>query len=83
MDRIKELRYLTLVLLLFSFIATTSLSSCREQKKQENTEKQGEHPEADEQSGKEEHPTNAGEEHPTNGGDEHPAKEEEHPTKEE
>lgn len=77
MKRIKGLKYFTLVMLLFTFIAVSSLGSCREQKKQENTEQQGEHPESDEKSAKEEHPTNASDEHPTNTGDEHPAKEEE------
>lgn len=79
----KAFRFYTLLMLLFTFIAVGSISACRDQKKKENTEQQGEHPEGGEQSGKEEHPTNAGDEHPTEAGDEHPAKEEEHPTKEE
>lgn len=73
MSRIKELKYVTLVMLLFSFIAIGSFNSCREQKKQENTEEQAEHPEG------EEHPTEEGseeEEHPEGGdhpeGEEHP-----------
>jgi hypothetical protein len=67
MSRLKELKYFTLVVLLFTFVAAGSLSSCREQKKEENTEQQAEHPES------EEHPTeegDAGEEHPTD--QEHP-----------
>ncbi len=82
MSRIKELKYFTLVVLLFSFVAAGSLSSCREQKKQENAEQQGEHPEG------EEHPTekdSIGEEHPE--GEEHPTEKdsigEEHPEGEE
>tara|TARA_R110000744_G_C19330052_1_gene558501 strand:- start:1445 stop:1666 length:222 start_codon:yes stop_codon:yes gene_type:complete len=68
MNRLKELKSFTLVMLLFGFIAAGSLSSCRDQKKEEKTEEQAEHPE--------------GEEHPTEEGDEHPAKEgEEHPVK--
>lgn len=77
MSRLKKLKYFTLVMLLISFIAVGSLSSCRDTKKEEKTDQQGEHPEA------EEHPTEAGgaEEHPASDGDEHPAKEgeEEHP----
>jgi len=71
MNRLKELKYFTLAMLLFTFVAAGSFSSCREQKK-ENTEEQGEHPE--------------GEEHPTEDGaaeDEHPAEEGEHPEGEE
>ncbi len=68
MDRIKELKYVILTMLLVSFIAAGSLSSCRDQKKQENPEQQAEHPEG------EEHPTEAkdsvGKEHPE--GEEHP-----------
>jgi len=82
MSRKNNFKYFTLVLLLFTFIAASSLSSCREQKKTENTEQQGEHPESDEQSAKDEHPAKADEEHPAKEGDEHPAKEDEHPTKE-
>ena len=81
MSRLKELKYFTLVMLLFSFIAASALTSCREQKKKENTEQAEEHPEG------EEHPTEEGaakDEHPE--GEEHPAKEgeeEEHPEGEE
>ncbi|SDL24993.1 hypothetical protein [Kriegella aquimaris] len=79
MNRLKELKYFILATILFSFVAAGSLSSCRDQKKQENTEQQGEHPEG------EEHPTEAGEakeEHPTKGAEEHPSKDEgEHPKK--
>ncbi|MGB5436877.1 MAG: hypothetical protein WBM98_13370 [Maribacter sp.] len=67
MSRLKELKYFTLILLLFTFVAAGTLSSCREQKKEENTEQQAEHPES------EEHPTEDGdadEEHPTD--QEHP-----------
>jgi hypothetical protein len=76
-------KFYTLLMLLFTFIAAGSISACRDHKKQENTEQQGEHPEGDAHSDNEEHPTNAGEEHPAETGDEHPAKEEEHPTKKE
>lgn len=66
MSRIKQLKYFTLVMLLGSFVAAGSLSSCREQKKQENAEEQAEHPEGEEhpteEESKEEHPE--GEEHP-------------------
>ena len=80
MSRLKELKYFTLVMLLCSFIAASALTSCREQKKKENTEQAEEHPEG------EEHPTEEGaakDEHPE--GEEHPAKEgeEEHPEGEE
>ena len=76
MSRLKELRHFTLIILLISFIAAGTLSSCREQKKEENTEQQGELPKS------EEHPTEAGtesDEHPTEG-EEHPTEGEEHPT---
>ena len=82
MNRLKKLKYVTLVMLLFSFIAASTLTSCREQKKKESTEQTGEHPEG------EEHPTeegSAGEEHPE--GEEHPTEEgtakDEHPEGEE
>ena len=69
MSRLKELKYFTLTILLCSFIAAGSLSSCREEKKQESTEEQGEHPEGEEHptedSKTEEHPNEEGEEHPT------------------
>ncbi len=68
MSRLKELKYFTLLILLFTFVAAGSLSSCREQKKEENTEQQAEHPES------EEHPTEEGD-----AGDEHPT-DQEHPT---
>ena len=74
MNRLKKFKYFTLLILLFCFVSAGSLSSCREQKKEENTEQQAEHPES------EEHPTedgDAGEEHPEGG--EHPEGEE-HPT---
>ena len=81
MSRLKELKYFTLVMLLFGFIAAGSLSSCRDQKKKENTEEQAEHPEGEEHptekdSTKGEHPE--GEEHPAKDGEEHPEGEE-HP----
>jgi len=70
MDRVKQLRYFSLILLLVGFLTAGTLTSCREEKKKENTE-QAEHPEG-------------GEEHPTDGGEEHPAEEEgEHPEGEE
>ena len=48
MNRLKKLKYVTLVMLLFGFIAASSLTSCREQKKKESTEQAGEHPEGEE-----------------------------------
>lgn len=82
MRRLKELRYFTLVLLLFGFIAAGTISSCRDQKKKESTEEAATEAESEEHPTEgEEHPTD-GEEHPTDG-EEHPKKEgEEHPTKE-
>ena len=84
MNRLKKLKYVTLVMLLFSFIAASTLTSCREQKKKENTEQADseveEHP-TEEGSAGEEHPE--GEEHPTEEGaakDEH-SEGEEHPAK--
>lgn len=85
MGRLKELKYFTLVLLLFGFIAAGTLSSCRDQKKKEDTEQADEHP-TEEGSAGEEHPE-GGEEHPEGGdehpegGDEHPEGGDEHPTK--
>lgn len=73
MSRLKELKYFTLVMLLCGFLAAGALTSCREQKKQENTEEQAEHPEGEEHPAKEE-----GEEHPEKDGEEHPEGEE-HP----
>jgi hypothetical protein len=67
MNRIKELKYFTLIMLLFAFVAAGSLSACRDKKEKEGTEQTGEHPEG------EEHPTEAGEageDHPE--GEEHP-----------
>jgi len=90
MTRLKGLKNFTLVMLLFGFIAAGSLSSCRDDKKKENTEEQAEHPEGEEhptedaKAGKdgEEHPAKDGEEHPAKDGEEHPAKDgEEHPAK--
>ncbi|EAR01380.1 hypothetical protein [Maribacter sp. HTCC2170] len=83
MNRFKKLKSIALVMLLFSFIAASSLSSCREQKKKESTEQAGEHPEGEEHpteegTAKDEHPE--GEEHPAKDGDEHPEGEE-HPAK--
>ena len=80
MNRLKELKYFTMVMLLCCFVAAGSLNSCREQKKDENTEAQAEHPEGEEHPNKDakegEHPE--GEEHPEGGehpeGEEHPAK---------
>ncbi len=81
MSRLKELKYFTLVMLLCGFVAAGSLSSCREQKK-ENAEEQAEHPEdeehpAEDASAKEEHPE--GEEHPAKKGEEEHPEGEEHP----
>ena len=75
MNRLKQLKYFTLVMLLFSFIAAGSLSSCRDEKKKENTEAEADHPEGEEHpteeaDAKEEHPTDDAEEHPE--GEEHP-----------
>ncbi|MGB5272560.1 MAG: hypothetical protein WBN39_00770 [Flavobacteriaceae bacterium] len=77
MNRLKELKYFTLIMLLFAFVAAGSLSACRDKKEKEGTEQAGEHPEG------EEHPTEAGE-----AGEEHPEAEEhpegnEHPEGEE
>ena len=69
MTRLKELRYFTMALLLCCFISAGALTSCRDEKKKENTEEQAEHPEGSE------HPTEDAEdegEHPEGG--EHPAK---------
>lgn len=79
MGRLKELKYFTLVMLLFSFVAAGTISSCRDQKKEENTEQSGseEHP-TEEAAAEEEHPTEEGatdEEHPADDG----AAAEEHP----
>ena len=69
MNRLKKLKYFTLVMLLFSFIAASALTSCREQKKKESTEQTEEHP-TEEGAAKEEHPE--GEEHPAKEGEEYP-----------
>ncbi|MGB5202880.1 hypothetical protein [Eudoraea sp.] len=91
MSHLKNLKYFSLVMLLFSFVAAGTLSSCRDQKKQKDTEQQAENPEGEEHptedgAAKEEHPTEEGaaaEEHPKKDGEEHPKKEgDEHPTKE-
>lgn len=68
MNRSKNLKLLTLAMLLFGFIAAGTLSSCRDQKKEEKTEHQEEHME--DGAVHDEHPTNDGEEHPQN--EEHP-----------
>ena len=73
MGRLKELKSLTLVMRLFGFIATASLSSCRETKKEDKTEQQAEHPSEEGE---------VHEEHPTNDADEHPKTEDEHPKSE-
>ncbi len=72
MNRLKELKYFTLVMLLCAFVAAGTLSSCRETTKQENTKEQvgGEH--HSEAKDGEEHPTNDSEEHPANDSEEHP-----------
>ncbi len=72
MKKLKELKYFTLIMLLFGFVAAGSLSSCRDQKKEASSE---EHP--TEAATDEEHPTEAAtdEEHPADDG----AAEEEHP----
>jgi hypothetical protein len=82
MSKLKELKYFTLVLLLFGFIAAGSLSSCRDQKKEEKTEEQAVHPESEEHPTEEAGAAKDGEEHPAKAGDEHPSKAgEEHPAK--
>jgi len=75
MTLLKELKYFTMAMLLCCFISAGALTSCRDEKKKENTEEQAEHPEGSE------HPTDEGEdegEHPSGGehpeGGEHPAK---------
>ncbi len=71
MKRLKELKYFTLIMLLFGFVAAGPLSSCRDQKKEASTE---EHP--TEAATDEEHPAEAAdEEHPADDG----AAKEEHP----
>lgn len=80
MKRLQEIKYFTLIMLLFAFVAAGSLSSCRETKKQENTNEQTEH--STDAKDSEEHPTEAkdSEEHPANDSEEHPAKDStEHP----
>ncbi|MDT7830547.1 hypothetical protein RQM65_17900 [Pricia sp. S334] len=79
MKILKNFRHFALMMLLFSFVAAGTLSSCRDQKKETTTEEAGA-PESDE------HPTEAAadEEHPTEdaGGEEHPtddSSDEEHP----
>jgi len=79
MNRLKELKFLALIMMLFTFVAAGSLSSCRDTKKKEDTEQQEVQAESDEHPEGEEHPTEEGEEHSTKEGDEHP--EGEHPTK--
>ncbi len=78
MSRLKELKYFALVMLLCSFVAASALTSCREQKKKENTEQagdtEGEEHASKEGSATEEHPE--GEEHPAKDGEEHPEGEE-------
>ncbi|SDE31335.1 hypothetical protein SAMN05421636_104322 [Pricia antarctica] len=77
MSRLKEIKYFTLVMLLFGFVAAGSLSACRDQKKETTTEEQGEHP-TEEGATDEEHPADNGatdEEHPSDDG----AAKEEHP----
>ncbi|MCK0145796.1 hypothetical protein MWU78_09090 [Arenibacter sp. F26102] len=69
MSRLKELKYFTLIMLLFGFVTAGTLSSCREQKKEEKTEQQGEDM-MEEGDVQEEHPTNDADEHPKS--DEHP-----------
>jgi len=73
MSGLKKLKYITLVMLLFGFVAAGTLSSCRDQKKEEKTEQQAEHPSEEGE---------VHEEHPTNDADEHPKKEDEHPKSE-
>ncbi|MFS4418199.1 hypothetical protein [Maribacter sp. 2307ULW6-5] len=82
MNKTEELKRFALMLLLAAFIGAGALTSCREQKKAEQTEQQEVAPEAEEHpssdgEAKDEHPTGgdehpSGEEHPSNGGDEHP-----------
>ncbi len=80
MNRLKDFKYFTLAMLLCSFVAAGSLSSCRDQKK-ENAEEQAEHPEGEEHPTEEGATAKDGDEHPAKDGDEHPEGEE-HPTKE-
>jgi len=69
MRRIKSIKNIALFLFLACFISAGFLTSCRDQKKQEKTEQQEEHP-----AEAEEHPTDEGA-----AGDEHPQSEE-HPS---
>ncbi len=77
MKRLKELKYFSLILLLSGFLATASLSSCRETKKEDTKEQQGEQM-MEEGEIHEEHQAGDADEHPNKDGDEHP-KSEEHP----
>ena len=74
MSRLKELKRFTLVMLLFGFIAAGTLSSCREQKKVEETEQQEDHM-MEEGEVHEEHPSNDTDEHPKKEEEEHPKSE--------
>ena len=62
MKRLQEIKYFTLIMLLFAFVAAGSLSSCRETKKQENTNEQTEH--STDANDSEEHPAKDSTEHP-------------------
>ena len=80
MSQLKKFKSYLLVMLLFTFVAAVSLSSCRDQKKKENTEVQSEHPEGEEQHVEDEHPAKKADEHPAKDSTDHPTKEEgEHP----
>jgi preprotein translocase subunit SecG len=71
MKRIKNLKFFTLIAAMSFFIAGISLTSCREQKKEDKTEQQAE------EAAEEEHPS--ADEHPSSEADstagEHPTKE--------
>lgn len=71
MNCFKNLKFFTLAIVFCSFLATSTLTSCREQKEKEKTEEQEIHSESEEHPEGGEHPAKEGEEHPEGGG-EHP-----------
>lgn len=70
MRRLKDLKFFMLSMLLCSFLAASTLTSCREQKEKEKTEEVEIHSDSEEHPEGEEHPAKEGEEHHEGG--EHP-----------